>query len=90
MNQKKKDDAALEGEGSYTAARRYDAGLAESIKAGKSDELAKEAERALQGPEAASLKEAERIGKSGKPRHAADRKKAQGSSPTHPNQRRSS
>ncbi len=49
MNQKKKDDAAVEGEGSYTAARRYNAGLAESIKAGKSDELARQAEQALAG-----------------------------------------
>ena len=65
---------ALEGEGSYTGTRAYDAGVARSIASGKTDALAQAARQALDGPEAASLREAERVGKAGKPGHSANGK----------------
>ena len=48
----------LEGEGSYTATRRYREGLERSIRKGNMDELAKEAEEALDGPEGDDLRRA--------------------------------
>jgi hypothetical protein len=61
-------DAALEGEGSYTAARRYEEGVTRSIEKGDTERLAKEAVRALAGPEGADLRRAEQDAKRG-PRH---------------------
>jgi hypothetical protein len=74
MKKQTKKEPALEGEGSYTATRRYDAGVAQSVKAGKSEELGEKARKALEGPEGPSLREAERIGKAGHPRGAATKK----------------
>jgi hypothetical protein len=54
---------ANEGEGSRTAARRYDEGVAETIASGKVDEAARKAEEALEGPEGEALREAEKEGK---------------------------
>jgi len=51
----------LEGEGSYTASRRYREGVEASIAKGDTDELAEEAKRALESPEGAALREAERV-----------------------------
>jgi len=70
MSTPKGDDKpeAVEGEGSYTATRRYNEHLEQSIKKGNSDALAHEAETALEGPEGEALRKAEQIGKSGKPR----------------------
>ncbi|HVY48139.1 MAG TPA: hypothetical protein VHB21_19760 [Minicystis sp.] len=66
------DDAAKkglenEGEGSRTAARRYDEATEKFIESGQVEDAAKEAEEALDGPEAEELAEAEAEGK----RHAA-------------------
>jgi hypothetical protein len=58
-----------EGEGSRSAARRYDAGAERA--AGdkeKTDKLAKEAQQALSGPEKQSLLAAEKHGKKAKHR----------------------
>ncbi len=64
----------LEGEGSYTAARRYDAAVAETVHGGKVEELAQAAKKALDGPEGADLKRAEQAGKErGKVPPARDR-----------------
>jgi hypothetical protein len=52
-----------EGEGSRTAARRYDEGVAETIASGKVEEAAEEAEKAIDGPEGEALREAEEKGK---------------------------
>ena len=57
----------VEGEGSYTATRRYNADLTKAMRAGRSRELAEAARKALDGPGGASLREAERIGKEGHP-----------------------
>jgi len=55
----------IEGEGSYEATHRYDAGLAASIREGKTEELAKAAEKALDGPEGKALRDAEEKAKHG-------------------------
>jgi hypothetical protein len=61
---------AMEGEGSRTGTRAYNEGLAKSVQAGKSTELGEKAAKALDGPEGAALREAERIGKAGQPKRA--------------------
>jgi len=73
MKKVSKETKAVEGEGSYTATRSYDAGLAKSVKAGHSPELGEKASRALDGPEGDSLRDAERIGKAGQPTGARKR-----------------
>jgi len=54
-----------EGEGSRTAARRYNAGIQKTIRRGHIDEKAREAARALEGPEGAALRRAEQKAKQG-------------------------
>jgi hypothetical protein len=54
---------ANEGEGSRTAARRYDEAATAFAHSGKVKQAAAAARRAVEGPEAADLKEAERQGK---------------------------
>jgi len=51
-----------EGEGSRSAARRYDAAV-ERMDPKRVDELAKKAQRALEGPEGEALRKAEERGK---------------------------
>lgn len=58
----------VEGEGSYTAARRYNEGVKRSVETGKTEELARKAKEALAGPEGPELARAERIGKKGNPK----------------------
>jgi hypothetical protein len=65
---------AVEGEGSYTAARRYNEGVKRSVDSGKTEELAQKAKEALAGPEGPELKRAERIGKKGNPRMSSARR----------------
>jgi len=60
----KKDGGKVEGEGSYTATRDYNKGVAESVAAGKSEEQAQAAKKALEGKEGEELKRAEAEGKS--------------------------
>lgn len=57
-----------EGEGSRSAARRYNEGVTRTVKEGHVEELAKKAEDALEGPEGDALRRAEEEGKS----HAAN------------------
>lgn len=58
-----------EGEGSRSAARRYDAEAERAAKdKARTRKLATEAERALDGPEGPALHEAEESGKAGKHR----------------------
>jgi hypothetical protein len=61
-----KRSSALEGEGSYTAARNYDRETENFIARNKSkiSKMAKAAERAIQGLEGRTLRAAERVGKS--------------------------
>jgi len=59
------DPSKLEGEGSYTATRRYDEGVERSVAEGKTDELARKAAAALDGPEGDELRNAEQAAKHG-------------------------
>ncbi len=53
----------VEGEGSYTATRKYNKDLENALRRGNSEELAEKARKALEGPERKELEEAERAGK---------------------------
>ena len=68
MNDKAKK--SLEGEGSYSATRRYNAGLAEHVRSANVEGLGKKAAKALEGPEGEQLRKAEKQAKKG-PRAAA-------------------
>ena len=58
-----KNDPKMQGEGNYTAARRYDKAQQDFVKSGQVDEAAREA--APKGPqEAETLKQAEAKGRS--------------------------
>ena len=59
----KTSDEANEGEGNKTAARHYNDATRKFAESGKVDQKAKEAEKAIEGPEGAELKRAEEIGK---------------------------
>ena len=56
-------DKDLQGEGNYDASRHYREGLEKSVREGKSDELGKKAEKALEGPEGDELRKADEKGK---------------------------
>jgi len=58
-------DPKLEGEGSYTATRAYDAGVERIVATGKVDELADKAVEVLDGAEGAELRKAEQAAKQG-------------------------
>lgn len=51
-----------EGEGSRSAARAYNAGLKEHIDAGKVEPAAEKAKKAVDSPESAELRDAEKKG----------------------------
>ncbi|HQT76146.1 MAG: hypothetical protein B7Z80_00390 [Rhodospirillales bacterium 20-64-7] len=55
-----------EGEGNHTAARQYNDAQQKFAKSGKVEQGARDAEKAVDGPEAESLRKAEEAGK----RHA--------------------
>ena len=69
MDDKKRKDSRLEGEGSYSGTRAYNEATAKFLKKGKVDEAAQEAKRALDSKEGAELKAAEAKGKAGDPKH---------------------
>jgi len=52
------DKNQIQGEGNYDAARKFDAEEREFVKSGKVEQKAKEAEDALDGPEAEDLERA--------------------------------
>lgn len=53
----------LEGEGNYTAARRYNDATTADTKRGMSEALGEDAKEALEGSEGAELRRAEKAGK---------------------------
>lgn len=61
---KKSAKSTVEGEGSYTATHNYNEGVAKSVAAGKSEELAKKAKMALEGSEGPELEAAAEKAKS--------------------------
>lgn len=65
MDKDVKKKNGVEGEGSYNATHRYNAGVEKSVRQGRTDELAKKAEQALDGKEGEELREAEARGKKG-------------------------
>ncbi len=78
MTQEEKSgtDKNLEGEGSYTATRQYNKGLAQHQKTADVEKLAEEASEALDGEEGEELRDAEERGKRG-PTADADEKRRQ-------------
>jgi hypothetical protein len=56
----------VEGEGSYTASRRYRAGVEKTVASGKTGELARKAQKAYDGKEGKELRKAEMEAKKGK------------------------
>jgi hypothetical protein len=68
MDDKRKKDSRIEGEGSYSGTRAYNEATASFLKKGKVDEAAQEAKRALESKDGAELKAAEAKGKAGDPR----------------------
>ena len=65
---KAKDSDKIEGEGSYTATADYNKRTADFLKKDKVDGAAREAAKALDSEEGASLKAAEATGKAGDPK----------------------
>jgi hypothetical protein len=65
MKSKSTPKKKLEGEGSYSGTRGYNAGLAQHVRKADIPGLAKKAAKALDGKEGASLKKAENSAKSG-------------------------
>jgi hypothetical protein len=70
---KKTTKNKLEGEGSYTATRQYNSGLAEYQRTANVPEAAKKAAKALDGKEGAELRKAEGRGKRGPTRKSPGR-----------------
>ena len=66
-NQKPTNNSPNEGEGNKTAAREYNEAQRRFAQSGKVEEKAREAEKALDGPEKEALRQAEAVGK----RHGA-------------------
>jgi hypothetical protein len=66
----KSGNSKIEGEGNYTATHNYDKKLEKFVRDKKSEipGMAKDAEKAVEGPEGDELRKAEEIGKS-KARH---------------------
>jgi predicted ATPase len=52
-----------EGEGNKTAARRYDSAVEATVRSGTVEQKAREAARALEGPEGGELRRAEALAK---------------------------
>ncbi len=72
----KKPTQPLEGEGSYTATRRYNEHLGDAIDSGDIEAAADAARRAMEGPERAELERAARQGKAGPRRVPATEQKS--------------
>ncbi len=68
MNKDETKKSELEGEGSYTATRRYNQHLAEAMDSGDIEAAADEARRAVEGPEGKELARAAEEAKKG-PKH---------------------
>ena len=73
-------DQAVEGEGSYSATRRYNKHLGDAIESGELDAGAEAARRALNTPEGAELERAAKQAKRG-PKPGAGRTDAAPSNP---------
>jgi hypothetical protein len=63
MDDTSRKPSKVEGEGSYSATRAYDAGVEKTVKSGKVEQKAQEAKRAVDGAEGVELRKAEAEGK---------------------------
>jgi len=63
MDDTSRKNPKVEGEGSYSAARAYDAGVEKTVKSGKVEQKAQDAKRATEGAEGRDLRKAEAVGK---------------------------
>jgi len=72
IDESKKSDQSLEGEGSYRATRRYNQHLGDAIASGDLEAGAEAASRALEGPEGQELERAAEAAKRG-PKRAVGR-----------------
>lgn len=79
-DESKKSDQPLEGEGSYSATRRYNQHLADATESGELEAGAEAARRAVEGKEGPELERAAEAAKRG-PKNAAG---ASGAAPHHP------
>ena len=61
-----RNESELEGEGSYSATERYNAGVQKTVESGKVDDLARKAKKALEGPEGRELSKAREAASHGK------------------------
>jgi hypothetical protein len=77
------EDAGVQGEGDYVAGRRFQEAERSFVEKGPVDRKAREAARALDGPEAAELEEARRTTGEGKIRPAPPPHKAGDASDPH-------
>lgn len=59
----------VEGEGNYTATRRYNERVKKHAQNADTEELGEQAKKALEGPEGPELEEAERQAKRGPAKH---------------------
>ena len=73
----KPETGGVEGEGSYTAARRYREGVERDVEKGDTEELATQAAEALDGPEGDELRAAEERAKRGQTPQAPKRGREQ-------------
>ena len=67
---------ANEGEGNKTAARRYGRAVQQTVRSGTVDSKARQAARALDGPEGSELRRAEALAKRGKTASAGGKRPA--------------
>jgi len=79
-DESKNSEQAVEGEGSYSATRRYNKHLGEAIESGELDQGAEAARRAVEGPEGEQLARAAEQAKRG-PKPGAGRTDAAPSNP---------
>jgi hypothetical protein len=79
MKSKSTPKKKLEGEGSYSGTRSYNAGLSEHVRSADIAGLAKKAARAIEGKEGPKLKKAEKAAKAG-PKAARSNGHARGAS----------
>jgi hypothetical protein len=74
MKKPQKSAGSIEGEGTYTGTRKYNAELQQWVTSGHVEESAKAASRAVDGPEGRELRRAEQIGRSGPKSQSASKK----------------
>jgi hypothetical protein len=65
MDPKANKQGDVQGEGNYDATHHYNEGVKKSVEKGDAEELAKKAEKALEGPEGDELRKADEEGKRG-------------------------